>query len=144
MARLADIEYVVGVKEACGDLAQVSEVIATCGADFSVVSGDDALTLPLLAVGGDGVISTTSNVAPEAMVKLVRDFRSGDVASAQQQHRQLLPLFEALFCETNPIPMKAALAMLGLIRDEIRLPLTPLTPPNRERLGVVLKEQGLL
>ncbi len=144
MARLADIDRVVGVKEACGDIAQIAEVAALCPDEFDVLSGDDAVTLPLLAVGGRGVISTTSNVAPEPIVQLVRSFREGDVAAAQRLHQQLLPLIDALFCETNPIPLKAALALMGRIDGEIRLPLTPLTEANRERLQVVLKEQGLL
>jgi len=144
IARLAEIEQVMGVKEASGNLAQISEVIARCPDDFSVLSGDDVLTLPILAVGGRGVISTTANIAPTEMVELVAAFRRGDADGALAVHRQLLPLFEVLFCETNPIPIKAALAELGRIGDEIRLPLTELTEPNRERLRVVLKESGLL
>jgi 4-hydroxy-tetrahydrodipicolinate synthase len=144
LARLADIEQVVGVKEACGDISQIGHVIAVTPDDFSVLSGDDALTLPVLALGGDGVISTTSNVAPAEMVELVRAFRASDLARARDLHYRLLPLFDALFAETNPIPVKAALAMRGLVRDEIRLPLTRLSDPNRERLRVVLKELGLL
>jgi 4-hydroxy-tetrahydrodipicolinate synthase len=144
LARMADVEQVVGVKEACGDLEQISEVIAACPDDFSVVSGDDALTLPMLAVGGRGVISTSANVAPAQMVSLVRAFRAGDLDGALQTHQRLLPLFDALFCESNPIPVKAALAIMGAIGDEIRLPLTPITEANRERLQVVLKELGLV
>jgi 4-hydroxy-tetrahydrodipicolinate synthase len=144
MARLAEIEHVVGVKEASGDIAQISRVVAACPESFSVLAGDDALTLPVIAVGGRGVISTTSNVAPRAMVELVRAARSGDLARARQLHLRLLPLFDALFCETNPIPVKAALAHLGLVDDEIRLPLTPLGAPSRARLQAVLKEQGIL
>jgi 4-hydroxy-tetrahydrodipicolinate synthase len=144
LARLADIEQVVGVKEASGDLAQIATVVALCPGDFSVVSGDDALTLPLMAVGGRGVISTSANVAPAEMVDLVRAFRAGDLERALRTHQRLLPLFEALFCETNPIPVKAALGLLGLVGDEIRLPLTRLTDANRERLQVVLKEIGLV
>jgi 4-hydroxy-tetrahydrodipicolinate synthase len=144
LAQLADIEQVVGVKEASGDVAQISRAIAATPEGFSVLSGDDALTLPVLALGGDGVISTTSNVAPSEMVELVRAFRAGDLARARDVHYRLLPLFGALFAETNPIPVKAALALAGLIRDEIRLPLTALTEPSRERLRVVMKELGLL
>ena len=144
MARLAEIEHVVGVKESSGDIAQISRVVAACPESFSVLSGDDALTLPVIAVGGCGVISTTSNVAPREMVELVRAARSGDLTHARQLHLRLLPLFDALFCETNPIPVKAALALLGLVDDEIRLPLTPLGAPGRERLQAVLKEQGIL
>jgi 4-hydroxy-tetrahydrodipicolinate synthase len=144
IARLADIEQVVGVKEASGDLGQISEVVARCPDDFSVLSGDDALTLPVLAVGGRGVISTSSNVAPNEMIEIVSAFRAGDLARARAVHLRLLPLFGVLFCETNPIPVKAALAEMGRIGDEIRLPLTEITQPNRERLKVVLKELGLL
>jgi 4-hydroxy-tetrahydrodipicolinate synthase len=144
LARLADVEHVVGVKEACGDIAQISEVVALCPEAFVVLSGDDALTLPVLAVGGRGVISTASNIAPREVVELVRAFRAGDHARALRLHQRLLPLFKALFCETNPIPVKAALALQGRIRDELRLPLTPLSQANRERLQVTLKEQGFV
>ena len=144
LARLADVEHVVGVKEACGDIAQISEVVALCPETFVVLSGDDALTLPVLAVGGRGVISTASNIAPREVVELVRAFRAGDHARALRMHQRLLPLFKALFCETNPIPVKAALALQGRIRDEMRLPLTPLSQANRERLQVTLKEQGFV
>lgn len=143
IARLADIDQVVGVKESSGDLIQISHVVACCPADFAVLSGDDALTLPIMAVGGRGVISTSANVAPQDMVALVRCFRAGDLDGARRAHHRLLPLFDALFCETNPIPVKAAVAELGLIGEEIRLPLLPMTEPNRERLRVVLKELGL-
>jgi 4-hydroxy-tetrahydrodipicolinate synthase len=144
IARLADLEQVVGIKEACGDLAQISEVIDRCPESFCVLSGDDALTLPMLAIGARGVISTTSNVAPAELVSLVRSFRGGDLAAARRCHLRLLPLFSALFVETNPIPVKAALQLAGAIGPEIRLPLTPITTPNRERLQVVLKELGLI
>jgi 4-hydroxy-tetrahydrodipicolinate synthase len=144
LARLADVEHIVGVKESCGDIAQISEAIAECPESFTFLSGDDALTLPMLAVGGKGVVSTASNVAPREVVELVRCFRSGDFARSLELHQRLLPLLRVLFCETNPIPVKAALVLQGRIRDEIRLPLTRLTQANRERLQVVLKEQGLV
>jgi 4-hydroxy-tetrahydrodipicolinate synthase len=142
--RLAEIEQIVGVKEACGDLGQISRLVASVPESFDVLSGDDALTLPILAIGGKGVISTASNVVPSEMVELVRAFRSGDVARARAAHYRLLPLFDALFTETNPIPVKAALALRGVVGDEIRLPLTPVTGPNRERLASVMKDLGLL
>jgi 4-hydroxy-tetrahydrodipicolinate synthase len=142
LAQLAHLEFVVGVKESCGDIDQIAHVVAECPDDFAVLSGDDAVTLPLLAVGGQGVISTSSNVAPEHMIELVSSFRSGDTRRALDIHQQLLPLFDALFCETNPIPLKAALAIMGLVDPEIRLPLTPITQPNREALQLVLKELG--
>ena len=142
LARLAHVEYVVGVKESCGDIDQIAHVVAQCPDDFTVLSGDDAVVLPLLAVGGDGVISTTSNVAPKEMIALVRAFQAGDNAEALRIHQRLLPLFDALFCETNPIPVKAALSIMGLIGDEIRLPLTAISQPNREGLQMVLKDLG--
>jgi len=143
IARLAKIEQVVGVKEACGDLGQISDMIVRCPADFAVLSGDDALTLPIMAVGGCGVISTSSNVAPTEMVELVRSAQAGNFAAARAIHQRLVPLFDVLFCETNPIPVKAAVAETGRIGEEIRLPLTEITPPNRERLKLVMKELGL-
>ncbi len=144
LARLAGLEQVVGVKESCGDLGQISEVIARCPDDFAVLSGDDVLTLPLLAIGARGVISTSSNVAPAEMVELVRAARRGDWTRARDLHYQLLPLFGALFCEANPIPVKAAAAMLGLCGEEIRLPLTPLTETGRQRVRGALKELKLI
>jgi 4-hydroxy-tetrahydrodipicolinate synthase len=144
MARLADVEGVVGVKEATGDLHQISQAIARCPEGFTVLSGNDADTLPILAIGGHGVISVSANVAPREMVELVRAFRSGHPDRARALHYRLLPLIDALFCETNPIPLKAAMAMRGLMSDEIRLPLTPLAEQHRELLQVTLKEFGLL
>ncbi|MBY0400934.1 4-hydroxy-tetrahydrodipicolinate synthase, partial [Myxococcota bacterium] len=144
IGRLARLEHVVGVKEASGNLDQMAHVIAKCPADFAVLSGDDSLTLPLLAIGGKGVISTTSNVAPLQMGDLVRRFLKGDVAGAQAIHYALLPLFDALFCETNPIPVKAAAGVLGWCDPEIRLPLTRITDANLERLKVVLKDLEIL
>ncbi len=144
IARLAEIEQVVGVKEACGDLHQIAQTRAATPEEFALLSGDDWATLPVLAIGGQGVISTISNLVPADMVALVRAFRAGDLARAQETHYRLLPLMDMLFCESNPIPIKAALALRGMVQDEIRLPLTPLTPPNRERLQVALKEFGLL
>ena len=144
MARLAEIEQVVGVKESCGDLHQVAQLIAATPASFRVLSGDDWAVLPIMALGGAGVISTASNVAPADVVELVRAFRAGDLARARDVYYRLLPLLDALFCETNPIPVKAALAMRGLIREELRLPLVRMSDANRGRLQLALKEFGLL
>ncbi len=143
-ARLAEIEQVVGVKESCGDLHQVAQLIQATPDDFAVLSGDDWATLPMLALGGAGVISTTSNLAPSEVVDVVRSFRAGDLARSRDTYYRLLPLVDAIFCETNPIPVKAALALRGLVQDEIRLPLTRLSDANRERLQVTMKEFGLL
>jgi len=144
MARIAEIEQVVGVKEACGDLHQIAQTIAATPDDFAVLAGDDWATLPVLALGGQGVISTSSNLVPAEMVEMVRAFRAGDLPRATETYFRLLPLMDLLFCESNPIPIKAALALRGLIPDGIRLPLTPITAPNRERLQLALKEFGLL
>jgi 4-hydroxy-tetrahydrodipicolinate synthase len=145
LARLADVPHIVGVKEACGDIEQIAKVVALSHDDFAVLSGDDALTLPILSVGGMGSISTASNLAPKEVGELLRACRENDFARAREIHFQLLPLFEALFCETNPIPVKCALELMGLIESaEVRLPLTPIADANRERLQVVLKELGHL
>jgi len=144
MARLAEIEQVVGVKEACGDLHQIAQTRAATPEEFALLAGDDWATLPVLTLGGQGVISTCSNLVPADMVELVRAFRAGDLARAQETYFRMLPLMDLLFCETNPIPIKAALALRGAILDGVRLPLTPITTRNRERLQLALKEFGLL
>jgi 4-hydroxy-tetrahydrodipicolinate synthase len=144
LARLAEVDQIVGVKEACGDLNQIAHVIASVPDSFAVLAGDDWATLPMLALGGKGVISTISNVAPGEVVDLVRAFRAGDLARARSLHYRLMPLVDALFCETNPVPVKAALALRGLIHEELRLPLVPISNVNRERLRAVMKELGLL
>jgi 4-hydroxy-tetrahydrodipicolinate synthase len=142
--RLAEVDGIVGVKEASGDIVQMSEVIANVPDDFSVLSGDDAITLPLMAVGGKGVISTSSNLVPERMVALYDAFQKNDLAEARRIHEGLLPLFDLLFCETNPIPIKAAQYLRGLIQDEIRLPLLPMTDGNMRSLEALMKEMKLL
>ncbi|MBW2578700.1 MAG: 4-hydroxy-tetrahydrodipicolinate synthase [Deltaproteobacteria bacterium] len=145
LARLSDVPHIVGVKEACGDIGQIAEVVALCDEEFAILSGDDGLNLPIMAVGGKGAISTASNVAPEAVGELMRACEENDFARARELHFRMLPLFEALFLETNPIPVKCALELMGLIGSaEVRLPLTPITEANRERLQVSLKELGLL
>lgn len=144
IARLAEVDQIVGVKESCGDLNQIAHVLAAVPDSFAVLSGDDWATLPMLTLGGKGVISTASNVAPGEVVDLVRAFRAGDLARARAVQFRLLPLFDVLFCESNPIPVKAALAMRGAIAEELRLPLVPISNANRERLQAVLKELGLL
>lgn len=144
IARLAEVDQIVGVKESCGDLNQIAHVLAAVPDSFAVLSGDDWATLPMLGLGGKGVISTASNVAPGEVVDLVRAFRAGDLARARAVHFRLLPLFDVLFCESNPIPVKAAVAMRGAIGEELRLPLVPISNGNRERLQAVLKDLGLL
>ena len=122
----------------------MAQTIQATPDDFAVLAGDDWATLPMLALGGRGIISTVSNIAASDVVELVRSFRAGELDHSRDTHYRLLPLIDAVFCETNPIPIKAALALRGLIQEELRLPLTPLSPPNRERLPVALKEFGIL
>ena len=143
-ARLAKISNIVGIKEASGDLKQISKVIQLCGDDFDVLSGDDFTVLPLLAVGGKGVISVVSNVAPADMAGLVDAFEAGDYAKAREFHFKMWPLMEALFFETNPIPAKAALSMMGKINYELRLPLCRMSDANYDRLRQVLAGYGLV
>jgi 4-hydroxy-tetrahydrodipicolinate synthase len=144
LARLARLPGIVAVKEASGDLEQMAHIIAKSPPDFAVLSGDDSLTLPVLSIGGKGVVSTSSNVAPRQVLDLVRSFSSGDVARARSRHYELLPLFDSLFCETNPIPLKAACTALGWCDGEIRLPLTKIDDAKLERLKVVMKDLGIL
>ncbi len=124
IARLAEIEHVAGVKESCGDLHQIAQLLARVPSEFAVLSGDDWATLPMLVLGGAGVISTASNLVPRETREMVRAFFAGDVAKARALHFRLLPLCDALFSETNPIPVKAALSLVGKLEDELRLPLT--------------------
>lgn len=145
IARLAKIDNIVGIKEASGSMKQITDIIQQCGKDFVVVSGEDYLTFPLLCVGGHGVISVVSNVAPRGMADLCDLFFEGKFAEAQKLFYKLLPLCHALFIETNPAPVKAALAMMKKIEsDEVRLPLVPMSESNRERVRQVLKESGIL
>ncbi|MCG8557702.1 MAG: 4-hydroxy-tetrahydrodipicolinate synthase [Proteobacteria bacterium] len=120
---LADVPEIVGIKEATGDVARAQDIIAACGDRFAVLSGDDLLTLAVLGVGGRGVISVSSNVAPALVLEVVRSFRQGDFAAAWRAHYRLLSLHKAMFVEGNPGPVKAALASMGRIAPELRLPL---------------------
>lgn len=139
IARLSELPGVVGLKEAGGDLGKTSDTLASASADFAVLSGDDALTLPMMAIGGRGVICTTSNVAPRRMGELVRAELRGDREVARRIHFELLPLMNALFIETNPIPVKTAVAILGRIPDPaLRLPLTEMSKAKRDELEAVL------
>jgi 4-hydroxy-tetrahydrodipicolinate synthase len=143
--RLAnDFENVVAVKEASGDLDQMAAIIKDAPKDFNVISGDDALTLPLYALGGKGVISVLSNVAPAKVVKLCRLCEAGNFSEARKLHFELHSLFSAMFIETNPIPVKTAVGLMGFCSDELRLPLTPMEDKNKEKLKEVLKKGGLI
>jgi 4-hydroxy-tetrahydrodipicolinate synthase len=132
------------VKESAGSIDQVSQIIHAAGPDFIVLSGDDLMTLPMMAVGAKGVISVVTNLIPARFAELVRNAAAGDFAAARVIHYQALPLIGALFAETNPIPVKAAMAMLGKCGEEVRLPLTPITDGVRARLNEAMKAAGLL
>jgi 4-hydroxy-tetrahydrodipicolinate synthase len=144
MLELARHPNILGVKEASGDIGQIMELIAKKPADFTVLSGDDNLVFPILALGGMGVISVASNLVPQQMSRFVAAALKGDWNAARKMHYELLPLFKAMFIETNPIPIKAALAMKGMITETYRLPMCALTPKNRESLHATLTELKLL
>ena len=143
VARLSKIENIVGIKEASGNLVQVSEIIQSCSADFEVISGEDALTWPILALGGKGVISVTANLVPEKLSKLCKAALKGDMAIARSLHYELLKLNDVMFIETNPIPVKAALVIMGRIDNEFRAPLCAPSENNLAALQSVLKEYSL-
>jgi 4-hydroxy-tetrahydrodipicolinate synthase len=145
MARMArEIPAVVGVKEATGDLNQMIRTIELCGPDFLVSSGDDGLTLPLLAVGGDGVVSVASNIIPGPVAAMWKAWEAGETARAREMFFKMLPLFKALFVETNPIPVKTALALMGRMSAEMRLPMSPAQPGTVEILKKTLSPWNLL
>ena len=136
--------HIVGIKEASGNLDQVSELVCGADAGFAVMSGDDSLTLPMMSVGAKGVISVVSNVAPRETARMCEAFLEGDVAAAAAAHRALFPLVKALFCETNPVPVKYAASLLGLCAPEPRLPLLPLPAARRALVKAALIEAGVL
>ncbi|ADC65435.1 dihydrodipicolinate synthase [Ferroglobus placidus DSM 10642] len=142
--RLASIERVVGIKEASGNLKQVAEIIRRLGDEFIVLSGDDFMTLPILLLGGKGVISVAANVAPKLMKEMYEAFKSGNVEKARELHYKLMPLFEALFIDTNPIPVKKALELMGLPAGKPRLPLVELSEEKTEKLKKVLESLQLI
>jgi len=145
LARLVrDVKNVVGVKEASGSLDQMSQVIAACGPDFSVLSGDDNITLPLLAIGGSGVVSVIANIVPRETAELVHAALDGDWKRARDLHYRLFPLARAAFLETNPIPIKEAMAMAGMLEPEFRLPMCRMSDANREKLRAILQPYGLI
>jgi 4-hydroxy-tetrahydrodipicolinate synthase len=144
LVRLASIPRVAGVKEASGNMTQICEVLNAVPADFVVLSGDDALTLPAMAVGARGVISVASNECPAEMARLVEAAEKNDFAAAREVHARLLPLMLANFAESNPIPVKAAMAQMGLLEETYRLPMVPPRAETRERLLRVLAAAGLV
>jgi 4-hydroxy-tetrahydrodipicolinate synthase len=144
VARLASHQRIVGIKEASGSVEQAIDVLALCPKGFSLYSGDDLINYPLLAVGGVGSISVTANVWPEKLAEMHESFFAGKPESALRAHFELRELSKAMFIETNPVPVKTALAMMGKIKDEVRLPLFQMSAPNREKLAGVLRSKKLI
>ncbi|HEY7169396.1 MAG TPA: 4-hydroxy-tetrahydrodipicolinate synthase [Vicinamibacterales bacterium] len=144
LARLADLPNIVGVKEASGNITQMCEVLRVVPDDFIVLSGDDAITVPLMAIGGRGVISVASNEIPAEMVEMVEAAEGGDFARARAVHARILPLMQINFVEANPVPVKAAMAAMGLLEEVYRLPMCAPKPESKEKIVKVLKELDLL
>ena len=140
-ARLSEMSEVVAIKEASGDITQVAEICQQCGDRLTILSGDDALTLPILSIGGKGVVSVISNLLPDKMVELCRAWQEGQTATALSIHKNLLPLFQTLFMEPNPIPIKTAMKMKGLIQTpEVRLPMCNMSEAGHHKLSQVIQQ----
>jgi 4-hydroxy-tetrahydrodipicolinate synthase len=144
IAKLAhDCKNIVAVKEASGNLDQMSRIKQLCPKEFELISGDDSLTLPVLSIGGIGIISVVANIVPHDVANLVSAFEKGDLKKAKDLHYKLLPLIKAVFLETNPIPVKTAMGLLGMCEPDLRLPMCPMSPENLEKLKKALKDYGL-
>ena len=143
ITRLSAVPSIIGVKEASGNMTQMCEICRAVPPDFLVLSGDDALTLPVMSVGGRGIISVASNEVPGEMARMAELAEKGDFAAARRLHHDLLPLMQINFIESSPIPVKAAMAMMGLVEEVYRLPLVPPRPASRERIAQVLRDLGL-
>ncbi|MFB0525959.1 MAG: 4-hydroxy-tetrahydrodipicolinate synthase [bacterium] len=143
-AKLAKIKNIIGEKEASGNITQISQIVRECGEEFDLLSGDDAMTFPILAVGGKGVISVAANIVPTEVAGLVEAFNRGDINKSRKMHLKMLPLFGAMFYETNPIPVKTSMNLMGMISDEIRLPLCKMSDENLEKLKTTLKDYKLI
>jgi 4-hydroxy-tetrahydrodipicolinate synthase len=144
VARLIEHKNIVAIKEATGDMKQVSEVIRLCGDRITVLSGDDFTTLTLMALGGKGAISVSANVAPKEASDMCRMWKKGDIEEARKLHFKLEPLNQAMFIETNPVPVKTALSLMGKAEDEVRLPLCQMSDTNKEKLKKILIDQGII
>ena len=144
VARLAELEEVVAIKEASGNLGQMAEIVKLAGDKITLLSGDDNITLPVLSIGGKGVVSVVANIVPRDTSDMVSAWEDGDFRKAKALFYKLFPLCQAMFYETNPIPVKTSLAVMGKIREEFRLPLVSMAPANLERLKRVLQDYGLL
>lgn len=144
VARLAELPEVVAIKEASGNIGQMAEIVRLAGDNITLLSGDDNVTLPVLSLGGKGVISVVANIAPKDSADLIKAWEAGRVAEAKALFFKLFPLCQAMFFETNPIPIKTSLALMGKIQDEMRLPLCPMSPGNLDRLKKALTDYGLI
>ncbi len=144
VARLMEFDNIIGIKEGTGSLQQISDLVQLCGERLVILSGDDFTALPTMAVGGKGVISVTANIAPADMAQMIEAAARGDYGRARKLHDQLYPLHQVMFVETNPIPVKAALALMGKCADEVRLPLWHMSDENLKKLKAALKRYGLL
>ncbi len=145
IAKLAqDCKNIVAVKEASGSLDQMSRIKQLCPENFDLISGDDGLTLPVLSIGGTGIISVVANIVPKDVADLVSAFEKGDLKKARESHYKLLPLIKAVFLETNPIPVKTAMGLLGMCEPDLRLPMCSMSVDNLEKLKKALKDYGLL
>jgi 4-hydroxy-tetrahydrodipicolinate synthase len=144
LLRLSELPNIIGVKEASGNILQMADVCRALPAEFLVLSGDDAITVPLMAIGGRGLISVVSNEVPADTARMVEAAERGDFAAARAMHHQLMPLMQVNFVEANPIPVKFAMAAMGLLEESYRLPMCPPQPASRERILKVLKELNLL
>ncbi len=142
-AVLAKHENIVGIKEASGNISQVAEIAALTNGEFDIYSGNDDQIVPLMSLGGKGVISVLSNILPKKTVEICDKFFAGDVAGSCKLQLELLPLINSLFCEVNPIPAKAAVAAIGFGENYVRLPLTTMEPENEEKMRALMREQGL-
>ena len=142
-AQLADHPRIVGVKEACGNISQITELAALAGDKLDIYSGNDDQILPILSLGGQGVISVLSNILPVETGDICRHFFAGDVKGARELQLRYLPLIQALFCEVNPIPVKAAMAAMGFCDNYLRLPLTPMEPEHEQELLSLMRQAGL-
>lgn len=145
IAKLAnDCKNIISVKEASGNLDQMSRILSICPKELSLLSGDDSLTLPILSIGGVGIISVVANIIPKDVKAMVTSFEKGDLAKARALHYKMLPLIKAMFIETNPIPVKTAMGLMKLCSPELRLPMCAISPNNLEKLKKALREYGLL
>jgi 4-hydroxy-tetrahydrodipicolinate synthase len=145
VAQLAnEFKNIIGIKEASGSLEQMARIKYLCPKDFMLISGDDSLTLPLLSIGGVGVISVVANIVPQDVARMVEEFEKGNLKKAQEMHYKLLPLVKAMFLETNPICVKTAMEILGMCEPGLRLPLCPMNEDNLKKLTKALRDYGLL